>query len=288
MERERGYGRFGEEDRYETWGRDDHRRDLRRTRDWEREQRFSRPEWERDDDWRSRGEDWRSRGEWRSREGGGMYGSQYGQYGGMRGGYSGMDRSEHEPQFGGMGRYDYEPQHGYGAGYGIRGGGYGGGMGREIESQFGRDRERYLGREGRERDWDDDDRSLMERMGEGARRFGESVKRTFRGERGPFWGKGPKGYRRSDERIREDVCERIAMHGWIDASDVDIKVQNGEVILSGTVPERWHKRMLEDIAEDLHGVDDVRNELRVKRELPERTMTKGTEGGERTRNARQS
>lgn len=86
-----------------------------------------------------------------------------------------------------------------------------------------------------------------------------------RDDRGPHFGKGPKGYRRSDERIREEVSEVIARQGWIDASDVEVTVQNGEVRLSGTIDQRAHKRRIELMIEDLPGVEDVHNEIRVKR-----------------------
>ncbi|MGH7581729.1 MAG: BON domain-containing protein, partial [Gemmatimonadales bacterium] len=82
--------------------------------------------------------------------------------------------------------------------------------------------------------------------------------------RGPHTGKGPRGYQRSDERIREDVCEQLHRDGDIDASDVDIEVRNGEVTLSGTVPERRMKQMAEECAVDCTGVRDVQNSLRVR------------------------
>lgn len=94
-------------------------------------------------------------------------------------------------------------------------------------------------------------------------------------DRGPHYGKGPKGYKRSDERIREEVCDCIARQGHIDASDVEVKVENGTVVLTGTVGERHHKRVLEQMVERLHGVDDVKNELRLKRD--EQTQMRGRE-----------
>src|SRR5256885_12501149 len=42
-------------------------------------------------------------------------------------------------------------------------------------------------------------------------------------------GRGPKGYRRSDERIREEVMERLTFSPDIDASDVEVEVQDGVV-----------------------------------------------------------
>lgn len=84
-------------------------------------------------------------------------------------------------------------------------------------------------------------------------------------DRGPHWGKGPKGYKRSDERTRDDVCDAIAHQGHVDASDVEVKVTDGVVTLSGTVHRRHDKRRLEHIAEHCRGVHDVHNELRLKR-----------------------
>ncbi len=84
--------------------------------------------------------------------------------------------------------------------------------------------------------------------------------------RGPHAGKGPRGWGRSDERVRDDVCERIARAGWIDASDVEVEVRDGEVRLSGTVMGRDEKRAIADIAEEARGVRDVLNRLRVRRE----------------------
>lgn len=79
-----------------------------------------------------------------------------------------------------------------------------------------------------------------------------------------FFGKGPKGYKRSDERIREEICEALYHHSAIDASEIDVTVQNGEVVLKGTVDERRMKRLAEDCAEGVSGVNDVRNEIRVQ------------------------
>ena len=80
---------------------------------------------------------------------------------------------------------------------------------------------------------------------------------------GPHRGKGPKGYKRSDERIREDVCDRLCDHPMIDASNIDIKVEGSEVILTGTVESREDKRRAEDLAESISGVSNVQNQLRV-------------------------
>lgn len=77
-----------------------------------------------------------------------------------------------------------------------------------------------------------------------------------------FQGRSPRGYSRSDERILDDVAERLTEHGDLDASDVEVRVESGEVILAGTVEDRRAKRLAEDLAASVRGVRDVRNELR--------------------------
>jgi hypothetical protein len=79
-------------------------------------------------------------------------------------------------------------------------------------------------------------------------------------------GKGPKGYARSDERIKDDINDRLTDDAHIDASDIDVTVEKGEVTLTGTVPDRWGKRRAEDIAELVSGVTNVENRIRVKSE----------------------
>lgn len=81
--------------------------------------------------------------------------------------------------------------------------------------------------------------------------------------RGAHRGRGPKGYQRSDERLREDICERLTEDPHIDASELTIEVANGEVTISGTVPDRRMKRAAEDLVEECSGVKQVHNALRV-------------------------
>jgi len=76
-------------------------------------------------------------------------------------------------------------------------------------------------------------------------------------------GRGPKGYKRSDERIKEEVCDLLTRHPEIDPSEVDITVTSSEIILSGTVGNRREKRLIEDLVSNVSGVTDVNNELRV-------------------------
>ena len=91
-----------------------------------------------------------------------------------------------------------------------------------------------------------------------------------------FAGRGPRGYKRPDARINEDVCERLTRHPAVDATDIDVRVENGEVTLSGTVTNRREKRIVEDLVEDVSGVTDVRNEIRVSQGGAGRTAERET------------
>jgi osmotically-inducible protein OsmY len=77
-------------------------------------------------------------------------------------------------------------------------------------------------------------------------------------------GRGPKGYQRSDERIKEAICEQLSDDPAIDASDITVTVTSGVVTLSGTVDERRAKYQVEDMIAQCGGVKDVDNKLRVQ------------------------
>jgi len=94
------------------------------------------------------------------------------------------------------------------------------------------------------------------RYGQNEESFGDKVKN--------FFGIGPKGYKRSDDRIREDISERLEDHPQIDASNIEVSVNDGVVTLSGTVDDRRAKRLAEDVTEDIRGVKDVHNQIRVQ------------------------
>jgi hypothetical protein len=94
---------------------------------------------------------------------------------------------------------------------------------------------------------------------------------------GPFRGRGPRGYRRADERIHEDVCDRLAAHGYLDAGDIEVEVAVGEVTLSGAVPDRRSKRLAEAIAERVRGVVDVHNRLQIEGAPPRREPARQSE-----------
>jgi len=105
----------------------------------------------------------------------------------------------------------------------------------------------------------------------------EGLPSWLRRERGGYWrqyeaarphfiGRGPKGYKRSDDRIREEICDRMTDDPLLDASEIEVEVTEGEVTLRGAVTSRDQKRRAEDIADAIGGVKDVTNQLRVTRD----------------------
>ena len=139
-------------------------------------------------------------------------------------------------------------------GYGRQGGGYG----RRRTGSYSGYSEPNRGGE---------DRSWWERTGDEVRSwFGDEDAERRRLE-DEHRGRGPKGYTRSDDRIREDVCDRLSDDPRLDASDIEVNVSDGEVTLMGTVSARDAKRRAEDCAEDVSGVKNVQNNLRVQRQM---------------------
>ncbi len=74
---------------------------------------------------------------------------------------------------------------------------------------------------------------------------------------------GPKGYQRSDERVKEDISERLYRAYHIDSSEVTVDVRAGKVTLEGTVPSRHMKHAIEDMVDDCPGVVEIDNRIRV-------------------------
>ena len=90
---------------------------------------------------------------------------------------------------------------------------------------------------------------------------------------GGMAGRGPKNYRRSDERVREEINDRLTEDDYVDASDIEVSVEDGVITLSGTVSSLLQKRRAAYIAERVSGTHDVLNEIRVRREAQTETRT---------------
>ena len=78
-----------------------------------------------------------------------------------------------------------------------------------------------------------------------------------------FRGHGPQGYERSDERLTEDICERMTDDPDIDPREVRVQVSSGVVTLEGRVDDRWMKHHIEDLVDACSGVKSIDNRIRV-------------------------
>ncbi|HEY8562496.1 MAG TPA: BON domain-containing protein [Pyrinomonadaceae bacterium] len=174
-----------------------------------------------------------------------------GGYGDPRRGFSNRRRS------GGGSLNDYGGGGTYGGyrdrGYARRGG-------------YGSERENYEGYRGGEGGSDDEERGWLERAGDEVASWFGYGEEDDRRRGGHHRGRGPRNYTRSDERIRDDINDRLTDDYYLDASDIEVEVSNGEVVLTGTVDSRRAKRRAEDIAEEVSGVRNVENRIRVNRE----------------------
>ena len=113
--------------------------------------------------------------------------------------------------------------------------------------------------------YDEENRGIFGYEGEGYMRGGgRDVEDDLR--RRSYRGLGPKNYQRSDDRIREEVCERLTEDDYVDASGIEVNVRDGVVMLSGSVDDRMTKRRAEDVTETVSGVKDVQNQIHVDRE----------------------
>jgi osmotically-inducible protein OsmY len=76
-------------------------------------------------------------------------------------------------------------------------------------------------------------------------------------------GRGPTGYHRPDDSVREEIVERLVRDPWIDATDVEVRVKDRVVTLDGVLADRRQRRMAEDVAWSVYGVENVNNEIHV-------------------------
>ena len=250
-------------------------------RDWRNDQDRS---GDRDDDRRDRTGGYGSerRGSGRGEYGQGERFGDYRGQGGDRPSYRDEDRRE--------------GSRGYGAGRGEDRdfGEFGGGSDRDRD-RWGEFRSGGYG-EGRFRDENDrresygrgaqgDERGFWDRASdEVSSWFGDrnAEGRRREDERGQHRGRGPKNYTRSDDRIREDVNDRLSDDPYVDASEIEVTVSSCEVTLSGTVDSRDAKRRAEDCAEAVSGVRHVQNNLRIQQAgAGQGSASSGVAGGAR-------
>lgn len=250
---QRGY--HSDDDRYEG-------QDRNRYRGQESERRYTRPDYDSDLDIERPGQPhFGSRGS--------DYGRDFDREGSWQRPYRSSQRFQDRYGNEGAGRSDYGRgvgDYGYGRGMSDFGRGMGDyGYGRGM-SDYGRGMSDYG------RDWQstgagighaDWGRTSPEDQGWSRRSFDQQQQPHYNEQKNRW----PKSYKRSDERLKDDIHEELIRHGRIDASDIEVQVKDGEVTLTGQVSSRQDKRIAEELAERVLGVHDVQNQLRVRSQV---------------------
>jgi hyperosmotically inducible protein len=80
-------------------------------------------------------------------------------------------------------------------------------------------------------------------------------------EEGAYRGKGPAQL--PSDQIKTEIERILTEDPWLDASGIQVSVQNGIAQLSGTVASRQAKRRAEDLTDQIWGVRDVQNQLSI-------------------------
>lgn len=137
---------------------------------------------------------------------------------------------------------------------------------RGYDEELGYGQRRSSGNDWRDRD--DDDREYREEehgpLYNLGHRIGQVMSEWF-GSDSEEKRTGPRGYTRTDERIRDEICERLTFTTGLDVREVSVDVDKGKVTLSGTVQTRGQKYDIEDLADNTFGVTEVENNIRVQR-----------------------
>jgi hypothetical protein len=79
-----------------------------------------------------------------------------------------------------------------------------------------------------------------------------------------FAGVGPKGWRRPDDRVLDEIVEGMVREPDLDAGEIEVAVDLGDVTLRGVVGDLGEKYLAEEIASGVAGVRDVENRIRVR------------------------
>jgi hyperosmotically inducible protein len=78
-------------------------------------------------------------------------------------------------------------------------------------------------------------------------------------------GTSPRFNRRSDDKIREEILELLTNNADLDAAEVEVHVEGGEVTLAGIVESRDARWLTEDLVTSVAGVREVYNQIKVAR-----------------------
>jgi osmotically-inducible protein OsmY len=75
--------------------------------------------------------------------------------------------------------------------------------------------------------------------------------------------RGAEAHRRSDESIQEEICELLSHQPGVNAGEIEVLVEGGEVTLQGSVEQRDARWRIEELVESVSGVSLVHNRVRI-------------------------
>ena len=78
---------------------------------------------------------------------------------------------------------------------------------------------------------------------------------------GSYRGKGPA--QPADDQIKTAIERILTDDPWLDASGIQVSVQNGIAQLQGAIASRQAKRRAEELTDQIGGVRDVQNQLSI-------------------------
>ena len=78
----------------------------------------------------------------------------------------------------------------------------------------------------------------------------------------------PRGERRTDEEIEDEIQRLLAQQSQVDASDIQVGVKYGVVSLSGNVESWLEKEIADSFVRNVLGVLEVNNQLNANRQAP--------------------
>lgn len=127
-----------------------------------------------------------------------------------------------------------------------------------------------------EDDVDLDDMDFTPKKGEAFRYPGKRSEPSrdadlARGAAGTSWntglndhqGKGPKGWKLTDERLKERVNEVLLHSHDVDPSELEVLVQDRVVTLRGKIKSKGMRTVAEDLVLSIPGVEDVFSQLKI-------------------------
>ena len=65
----------------------------------------------------------------------------------------------------------------------------------------------------------------------------------------------------SDDELRQLVRSHLAAHNGLDADDLDVRIEDGAVVLGGRVGTEGERRIASHVVTDVLGITSVRNEI---------------------------